>query len=161
MSGQVVLDEVDGDALGGKDTAKGFVALQLGGRTDARHHGCGHIAEQKHHIFLLGCQMLCDFHRCHSLAAAGASPDGQNTTAGSLDDFSILQIGVAVEQASFHEIHPTLASLSAAGSAPSLSSVSVPSAFSAPSSTSGSAYSFLIRASCASMNLAAFSGVPR
>lgn len=58
MGGQVVLDEIHGDPLGGEDAAQGFVALQLRGRADTGHHGGGHIAEQQRHIFLLGGQML-------------------------------------------------------------------------------------------------------
>ena len=161
MGGQVVLDEVDRDPLGGKNTAQRLVTLQLGGRADTGHHGGGHIAEQQRHILFLGRQMLCDLHRSHGLTAAGASPDGKDSAAGFLDDFNLLRLCAAVKQASFHEVHSAAASLSAAGSAPSLSPVSVFSVVSAVSSASGSAYSSSIRASCASMNAEAFSGVPR
>ena len=163
MGGQVVLDEVDGDALGRKDTAQGFVTLQLRGRADAGHHGGSHVTKQQCHVFLLGRQMLCDLHRSYGLTTAGASPDGQDSAAGFLGDFHLLRLCAAVKEASFHEVHSAAASLSAAGSAPSLSTVSVFSAFSAPSSASasGSAYSSSIRASCAAINSSAFSGVPR
>ena len=161
VGGQVVLDEIHGDSLGGEDAAQGFVALQLRGPADAGHHGGGHIAEQQRHILFLGRQMLCDLHRGHGLTAAGASPDGKDSAVGFLDDFNLLRLCAAVKQASFHEVHSAAASLSAAESAPSLSPVSVFSVVSAVSSASGSAYSSSIRASCASMNAEAFSGVPR
>ena len=161
VGGQVVLDEIHGDSLGGEDAAQGFVALQLRGRADAGHHGGGHIAEQQRHILFLGRQMLCDLHRSHGLTAAGTSPDGKDSAAGFLDDFNLLRLCAAVKQASFHEVHSAAASLSATESAPSLSPVSVFSVVSAFSSASGSAYSSSIRASCASMNAEAFSGVPR
>lgn len=158
-----MLDEVDGDALGRKDAAQGFIALQLGGRADAGHHGGGHVTEQQRHIFLLGGQMLCDLHRGNRFTAAGASPHGENATAGLHNRFQFLRLRVSTKQASFDEVHSPAASLSAAGSAPSLSSVSALSAFSAPSaaSASGSAYSSSIRASCAAINSSAFSGAPR
>ena len=163
MGGQVVLDEIHGDPLGGEDAAQGFVALQLRGRADAGHHGGGHIAEQQRHIFLLGRQMLCDLHRGYGFAAAGASPHGENAATGLHNRFQFLRFSVSTKQASFDEIHSPAASLSAAGSAPSLSTVSALSAFSAPSaaSASGSAYSSSIRASCAAINSSAFSGAPR
>ena len=161
VGGQVVLDEIHGDPLGGEDAAQGFVALQFRGRADAGHHRGGHIAEQQRHILFLGRQMLCDLYRSHSFATAGASPDGKDSTAGFLGDFNLLRLCAAVKQASFHEVHSAAASLSAAGSAPSLSPVSVFSVASAVSSASGSAYSSSIRASCASMNAEAFSAVPR
>ena len=161
VGGQVVLDEIHGDPLGGEDAAQGFVALQLRGWADAGHHGGGHIAEQQRHILFLGRQMLCDLYRSHSFATAGASPDGQDSAAGFLGDFHLLWLRTAVKEGSFHEVHSASASLSAAGSAPSLSPVSVFSVVSAVSSASGSAYSSSIRASCAAINSSAFSGAPR
>ena len=124
------------------------------------YHRRGHITEEQYRIFLLGCQMLCDFDCCYRLAAAGTAPNGEDAASGLLHRLQLLRLRIAAKEATFQEIH-SVASLSAEGSAPSLSLDSVPSAVSLLFSGSGSAYSSSIRASCAAMNLAAFSGVPR
>ena len=157
---QIVFDEIYGDVLSGKDTAEGFIDLQFRGRANAGHHRRGHITEKQHRIFLLGCQMLCDFDCCYRFAAAGTAPNGEDAASGLLHRLQLLRLRIATKEAAFQEIH-SVASLSAEGSAPSLSLDSVPSAVSPLFSGSGSAYSSSIRASCAAMNLAAFSGVPR
>lgn len=53
--GQIVFDEIYGDVLSGKDTAEGSIYRQFRGRANAGHHRRGHITEEQHRIFLLGC----------------------------------------------------------------------------------------------------------